>query len=69
MIEKIGIETPPQVIAELEDKLPDFRKAWREGGLAVEEFAAFGPVQKFRNQFLKGWQTLLDTVKEERAKG
>jgi transaldolase len=69
VIEKIGIETPPQVIAELEDKLPDFRKAWREGGLAVEEFAAFGPVQKFRNQFLKGWQTLLDTVKEERAKG
>jgi transaldolase len=69
VVEKMSIQTPSHVIAELEEKLPDFKKAWREGGLSVGQFAEFGPVQKFRNQFLKGWHTLLDTVKGERAKG
>ena len=66
---RISIETPREVIAELEGKLPDFRKAWREGGLAVEEFAEYGPVQRFRNQFIRGWNQMLDTVKEERGMG
>ena len=66
---RIAIETPREVIAELEEKLPDFRKAWREGGLAIEEFAEYGPVQRFRNQFIRGWNQMLDTIKEERRKG
>ncbi|HWT80370.1 MAG TPA: transaldolase family protein [Candidatus Methylomirabilis sp.] len=66
---RISIETPPAVIAELEEKLPDFRKAWREGELAVDQFAEYGPVQRFRNQFIQGWTQMLDTIKEERIKG
>ena len=66
---RISIETPREVIAELEQKLPDFRKALGEGGLAVEEFAEYGPVQRFRNQFIRGWNQMLDTIKEERGKG
>jgi transaldolase len=66
---RISIETPGEVIAELEQKLPDFRKAWREGELRVEEFAEYGPVQRFRNQFIRGWNQMLDTIKEERGKG
>jgi transaldolase len=66
---RIAIETPRGVIAELEKKLPDFRKAWREGELGVEEFAEYSPVQRFRNQFIRGWTQMLDTIKEERAKG
>jgi len=66
---RVSIETPREVIAELEQKLPDFRKAWREGELAVEEFAGYGPVQRFRNQFIRGWTQMLDTIKEERSKG
>jgi transaldolase len=66
---RVSIETPREVIAELEQKLPDFRKAWREGELAVEEFAGYGPVQRFRNQFIRGWTQMLDTIKEERGRG
>jgi transaldolase len=66
---RISIETPRELIAELEQKLPDFRKAWREGELPVEEFAGYGPVQRFRNQFIRGWNQMLDTIKEERGKG
>ncbi len=67
--DRISIETPREVIAELEQKLPDFRKAWREGELAVDEFAEYGPVQRFRNQFVRGWNQMLDTIKEEPGKG
>lgn len=69
LVEKMSAQVPPHVVAELEEKLPDFRKAWREGGLGVAEFAEYGPVQKFRNQFLRGWEQLLSTVREERSKG
>ena len=67
--DRMALQTAPEVIAELEAKLPDYRKAWREGGLAIEEFAAYGPVQRFRNQFIRGWTQLLETIQEERAKG
>lgn len=51
-------ETPEAVAEELRAKLPDFRMAYDEG-LLPGEFASFGPVQLFRNSFLKGWYLLL----------
>ena len=35
-------------------------------GLSVEEFADYGPVQLFRNAFLKGWYQLLVEVASRR---
>ena len=63
------METPaPQyVIDELLEKVPDFRKAYREDGLAISDFEGFGPVALFRSMFLKGWENLLKTIKEQRS--
>jgi len=58
---------PDKVIAELLEKLPDFRRAYMEGGLAVEEYDDFGPVKHFRNSFIKSWQRVLDLAHERRA--
>ena len=55
-----------EAIAELREKFPDFRKAYDEDGLTVEEFADFGPVQFFRNAFLNGWYLLLAEVAARR---
>ena len=55
-----------EAIAELREKFPDFRKAYDEDGLTVEEFADFGPVQFFRNTFLNGWYLLLAEVAARR---
>jgi len=55
------------VVDELCEKLPDFRKAYFEDGLAIEEFADFAPLQYFRNIFVKGWDTLLGAVREQRT--
>lgn len=59
---------PGYVIDELLAKIPDFKKAYLEDGLSVDEYAGFGPVQLFRNQFINGWSYLLGTIKERREK-
>ena len=58
--------TPKKVIDELLEKVPVFKKAYLEYELNLDEFADFGPVVHFRNQFIVGWQFLLDTIKERR---
>ena len=58
---------PEKVIAELMEKLPDFKRGYLEDGLSVEEYAEFGPVQLFRSSFLKSWHRVLDIIKERRT--
>ncbi|MCL5072684.1 MAG: hypothetical protein M1308_17595 [Actinobacteria bacterium] len=59
---------PAYVIDELLKKVPDFRKAYLEDGLGLDEFASFRPVNLFRTQFINGWNYLLKTVKERRER-
>lgn len=59
--------TPQGTIDELREKFADFRKAYDEGGLPEAEFAGYGPVQLFRNMFLKGWYLLLAEVASRKA--
>ena len=58
----INDETPRHEVDELRRKIPEFRKAYDEDGLVPGEFATYGPVQLFRNAFLKGWYQLLAYV-------
>ena len=57
---------PQRVIDELMEKLPDFRRGYLDDGLSEEEFADFGPVQLFRNSFIKSWKKVLEVVKKRR---
>lgn len=65
--DEIHKETPAEVIEELRAKLPDFKKAYDDDGLKFEEFAGYGPVQLFRNGFLKGWYLLLAEIAGRKA--
>jgi transaldolase len=66
LVSRIDAETPQSVIDELVEKFDDFRKAYYADALSVEEYAAYGPVQLFRNAFLKGWYLLLAEVSTRR---
>jgi len=66
IVSRIEAEVAQSSIDELSEKLPDFRRAYEEDGLPVEEYAEFGPVQLFRNAFLKGWYLLLAEVASRR---
>ena len=51
-------EIPPEVIRELY-RIPEFVRAYEEGGLKEEEFITFGVTQKTLSQFLwTGWVPL-----------
>ena len=60
---RIDQELPASMIQELLDKLPNFRRAYEEDGLDVDEYADFGPVMLFRTQFLNGFSRLIDEIK------
>jgi len=62
---RIDTPAPRHVINELEE-IPDFRKAYLEDGLTIEEFKGYGPVDLFRSSFLKGWDSLLETIRQRR---
>lgn len=55
-------EVPKKAIDELRAKFIDFRRAYDDDGLLPGEFSTYGPVQLFRNAFLKGWYLLLAEV-------
>lgn len=63
---RMDVEPPAAVIDELRRKFVDFRKAYDDDGLPLDEFAGFGPVQFFRNAFLKGWYLLLAEIPARR---
>ena len=59
---------PQHIVDELMEKIPDFKKAYIEDGLGLEEFKDFGPVNLFRTQFINGWNYLCKVIKERREK-
>jgi transaldolase len=66
VIPRMNAQIRQDVVEELCRKLSDFRKAWFEDGMPIEEFEDFGPLQYFRGMFVKGWDTLLHTIEERR---
>jgi hypothetical protein len=62
--DRLNTPIDPKVAAELSEKIPDFRKAFTQDGLAWDAFAPYGPVQLFRNKFLAGWDTLTAEIRK-----
>jgi len=62
------MDTPlvKEVVDELCQKLPDFRKAFLDDGLTNQEFKDFEPLQYFRGMFIKGWDTLVQNIRDRR---
>jgi len=68
VVSRIDAPTPKEVVGELRAKIPGFRRAFDEDGLAVQEFANFGPLMFFKTMFLNGYVRLLDEVADQRAR-
>lgn len=54
-----------EVIRELCEKLPDFKRGYEIGGIHVAEYDEFGPVELFRGSFIKSWRRVLDLIRAE----
>lgn len=54
----------PAIIAELEKKFVDFRRAYDENGMKVEEFDGFGPTVRTLRQFSQATTDLILKIRE-----
>jgi len=60
------IDTPvdAKIVDELLKKFPDFGRAYREDGLAIEEFDTFGPTVRTLRQFIDATHELAGQIRD-----
>jgi len=63
VISRIDDFPPEEVIQELRQKFPDFRRAYDEDGLEASEMRAFGPAVKIEEYFLEGFDSLIQSIR------
>jgi transaldolase len=51
-VPRIDDPVDPRIVGELQERFPDFRRAYTEGGLGVEEFDSFGATRRTLRQFI-----------------
>jgi transaldolase len=66
VVSRIFNPVPYKVIDELMNKLPDFKRGYIVGGIHVDEYEEFAPVELFRSSFIKSWKRVLDLIKVRR---
>lgn len=63
LVNRIEASASPDVIRELRDKFPDFVRACDPAVLVPDEFRAYGPVARFQESFLRGFDQLLQEIR------
>src|ERR1700726_3692054 len=63
---KPRIDNPvdPKIIAELSKKVADFRRAYTEGGISIDEFNSFAPTRRTLRQFIAACGDLNSIVRD-----
>lgn len=51
------------VLDTLLENLPEFRQAYMEKGMAIQEFEEYGPVEYFRHMFVSAWEKAVEMAK------
>ena len=57
-------EVPAEVVAELYERLPEFRRAYDVDGMSVEEFDGFGATARTLRQFIGSYQDLVAVIRD-----
>lgn len=66
VVPRMDTETPRAIIDELSEKIPCWRQAYEDNGLAPEEFDDYPPLQRFRRAFVSGCEKVLEAIEERR---
>jgi transaldolase len=62
--ERFNDPVPPGVLETLCDKFPDFRRAYDEDGMTVEEFDTFGPTVRTLRAFIASYRDLTAVIRD-----
>jgi transaldolase len=65
VISRIDQPVTPKIIETLSKHLEDFRRAFTEGGIPVEEFDSFGPTRRTLRQFISACAELSSLVRDQ----
>ena len=55
----------PEIIEELYERVPDFRKAYDEDGMAIEEFDTYGATVRTLRGFIASYHELIRMIRED----
>ena len=55
----------PAIVEELYDRIPDFRKAYDEDGMTVEEFDTYGATVRTLRGFIASYHELIQVIREQ----
>jgi transaldolase len=64
VIDRMQNPIDERIFAELNENFTDFRKAYDEDGLTVEQFAAYGPTQRTLRQFLGAYDHVVHLIRD-----
>jgi transaldolase len=64
VVSRIDTPVDPRVVDELLRKFPDFRRAYTEGGLTVDEFDGFGSTRRTLRQFIGACTDLAALIRD-----
>ena len=64
VVSRIERPVDPEIVDELSRKFPDFRRAYSEDGLSLNEFDTFGPTVRTLRQFLEATHELAVRVRD-----
>jgi transaldolase len=64
VVSRIGTPVDPQIVDDLSKRFLDFRRAYNEGGLSVEEFDTFGSTRRTLRQFVAACADLNSLIRD-----
>jgi len=63
--DRINEPVDPEIIAELYDRIPDFRKAYDVDGMSIEEFDTYGATVRTLRGFISSYHELIRVIRED----
>ena len=63
-VPRIDVPVDEPIVAELYDRLPDFRRAYDPDGMAVDEFDSYGATVRTLRSFIGSYGELVATVRD-----
>jgi transaldolase len=61
---RIDEPVDPALVRELQQRIPDFNRAYEPDGLVIEEFDAYGATARTLRGFIKSYHDLLGTIRD-----
>ncbi len=64
VIDRMDKPVDKKVIDELSKKFVDFRRAYEEDGMTIDEFDGFGPTMRTLRQFIGAYEDLASVIRD-----